>query len=85
MHSATATLFDYNMPNGLGNYILDRLKSSPVTKDTPVVIITKVEDKVLERRLLAMGAAAFLNKPVAFELMRPHPAGHIGIIAGEVA
>jgi CheY-like chemotaxis protein len=78
---ASAILLDYNMPNGQGDYILDRLKRSPVTSHIPVIVITGVKDKVLERRMLAMGAAAFLNKPVAFERLRAELAQYIDILS----
>jgi CheY-like chemotaxis protein len=80
-HPASAILLDYNLPNGQGDYILDRLKRSPVTKDIPVFVITGVRDKVLERRMLAMGAAAFLTKPVTFSVLRQHLARYMDILA----
>jgi CheY-like chemotaxis protein len=80
-HPASAILLDYNMPNGQGDYILDRLKRSPVTKDIPVIIITGVKDKVLERRMLAMGAAGFFHKPLKFEELRQHLANYMDILA----
>jgi CheY-like chemotaxis protein len=80
-HPASAILLDYNLPNGQGDYILDRLKRSSVTKDIPVIIITGVKDKTLERRMLAMGAAGFLNKPVTFSILRQHLARYIDILA----
>jgi response regulator RpfG family c-di-GMP phosphodiesterase len=63
---ASAILLDYQMPNGQGDYILDRLKSNPITRDLPVFMITGVKDKMLERRVMAMGAAGYLLKPVDF-------------------
>jgi CheY-like chemotaxis protein len=80
-HPASAILLDYNMPNGQGDYILDRLKRSPVTRDIPVFIITGVKDKVLERRMLAMGAAGFFNKPFEFERLRAELARYIDILS----
>jgi CheY-like chemotaxis protein len=67
---ARAILLDYQMPNGQGDYILRRLKENPVTRDIPVIMITGVKDKMLERRVLSMGAKAYLVKPVDFEQLR---------------
>jgi CheY-like chemotaxis protein len=67
---AQAILLDYQMPNGQGDYILNRLKDNPITRDIPVIMITGVRDHVLERRVMAMGAAAFMQKPVNFERLR---------------
>jgi CheY-like chemotaxis protein len=80
-HPASAILLDYNMPNGQGDYILDRLKNNPVTKDIPVFVITGAKDKMLERRMMAMGAADFLHKPVDFKKLRDDLARYIDILA----
>jgi CheY-like chemotaxis protein len=77
---ANAILLDFNMPNGQGDYILGRLKDNPVTRDIPVVIITGGRDKMLERRMLAMGATAFFVKPVGFDQLREHLSKYIDIL-----
>ena len=77
---ASAILLDFNMPDGQGDYILGRLKDNPVTRDVPVVIITGTRDKVLERRMLAMGATAFFVKPVSFDQLREHLSKYIDIL-----
>ena len=77
---ASAILLDFNMPNGQGDYILGRLKDNPVTKDIPVVVITGMKDKMLERRMLAMGATAFFVKPVSFDQLREHLSKYIDIL-----
>lgn len=64
---ASAILLDFNMPNGQGDYILQRLKRNPVTMDIPVIVLTGNKDQQLQRRMLSMGAAAFLTKPLEFE------------------
>ena len=65
-----AILLDYQMPNGPGDYILERLKKNPATKDIPVVVITGRKDRTLELKVLNRGAARFLYKPLDFgELM----------------
>jgi CheY-like chemotaxis protein len=77
---ASAILLDFNMPEGQGDYILGRLKDNPVTRDIPVVVITGMRDKMLERRMLAMGATAFFVKPVSFEQLREHLSKYIDIL-----
>lgn len=59
-----AILLDYMLPNGRGDYILTRLQDNLVTKDIPVIVVTGQCDKMLERRMLAMGATAYLTKPI---------------------
>jgi response regulator RpfG family c-di-GMP phosphodiesterase len=69
------------MPNGQGDYVLDRLKSNPVTKDIPVFVVTGTQDKVLERRMRALGAAGYLQKPVDFDELRAQMSAYIDILA----
>jgi CheY-like chemotaxis protein len=78
---ASAILLDYQMPNGQRDYILDRLKSNPITRDIPVFMITGIRDKTLERRVMAMGAAGFFNKPIQFESLRQRLANYIDALA----
>ena len=77
---ASAILLDYNMPNGQGDYILGRLKDNPVTKNIPVIVITGVRDKSLERKMYGLGAERFLTKPVQFETLRDELAKFIEIL-----
>jgi CheY-like chemotaxis protein len=65
-----AIVLDYMMPNGRGDYILSRLLDNPVTKDIPVIVVTGQSDKMLERRMLAMGAKAYLRKPLDFSQLK---------------
>jgi response regulator RpfG family c-di-GMP phosphodiesterase len=71
---------DHQLPNGQGDYVRDRLKMNPVTQYIPVFIVTGMKDRMLERRMPAMGAAGFLNKPVDFEQFRAQLANHIDIL-----
>jgi CheY-like chemotaxis protein len=84
-HPASAILLDYNMPNGQGDYILGRLKENPATRDIPVIILTGVRDKWLERKMYGLGASGFLNKPVQFDALRSALARHLDILAEPVA
>jgi CheY-like chemotaxis protein len=78
---ARAILLDYNMPNGQGDYILGRLHDNPVTRHIPVIVITGVRDKSLERTMYGLGAKRFLTKPVQFETLRDELAKYIEILA----
>lgn len=69
LEPAHAILLDYEMPNGQGDYVLRRLKESPATRDIPVIMITGRKGGAIERKVRNLGAAAFLNKPIAFETL----------------
>ncbi|MBI3464624.1 MAG: response regulator [Planctomycetes bacterium] len=65
---------DYMMPEGQGNYLLERLKNHPLTKNIPVIVLTgrTVEgrkDGAIERLMLDLGAVRLLTKPVDFEVL----------------
>ena len=68
--SPKAILLDYQMPDGDGEYILRRLKESPLTSSVPVIVITGMGDAPLKRRMLASGANEFLHKPVRWERLK---------------
>ena len=61
--------------------MLRRLKESPVTSDIPVIMITGVKDKSVERKTRGLGAAAYFEKPVKFEELRVELAKYIDILA----
>jgi len=64
---ADAIILDFNLPNGQGDFVLRRLKSNPLTKNIPVVVLTGVKDQTLEQRMMSLGAAKFLTKPLDFD------------------
>jgi CheY-like chemotaxis protein len=76
---------DYHMPEGSGQYLLGRLKGTPLLKDIPVIMLTGARigndrDFALERRFLGeYGAAAFLAKPVDLDALLGALAEHIAI------
>lgn len=67
MQPASAIILDYQMPNGRGDYVLRRLKETPVTRDIPVIVLTGRKEASIRRMMLNLGADAFLTKPVEFE------------------
>lgn len=57
-------LLDLNLPGSTGNHILKNLKTCPDTKDIPVIVLTMEATAGVQRQILALGAVAFLTKPV---------------------
>lgn len=60
-----AIILDIAMPAGGGWSVLERLKASSKTRAIPVVVLTALTDPQLPARAKALGADAFLVKPVA--------------------
>jgi response regulator RpfG family c-di-GMP phosphodiesterase len=77
---ARVILLDFHMPNGEGDYILRRLKENPVTKNIPVFILSGTKDRVLQRRLIAMGAIEFFEKPIDFKRLIERIADYVDIL-----
>ena len=63
-HSPDAILLDINMPGGTGVAALKRLKQSVKTSQIPVVVLSGTTDPEIPDTVRAMGAEAFLPKPV---------------------
>jgi CheY-like chemotaxis protein len=57
-------LLDLKMPNGEGPYVLTKLKNNQQTKNIPILILTVESNPGVQRKMLSMGAEAFLTKPV---------------------
>ncbi len=66
---------DYAMPDGTGEYMLNRLKEADDTRDIPVMVLTahKVEghkDYALERDFMGrLGVVSFLAKPISLDAL----------------
>lgn len=82
--SPAAIILDIAMPAGGGWSVLQRLKASSKTRGIPVVVLTALSDPTLPEKAKALGADAFLAKPVAPNELRstldrflnpPPPAG----------
>jgi CheY-like chemotaxis protein len=65
-----AVLLDIQMPGGTGLDTLKRLRTSSKTQAIPVIAISGLQDPEMSKRVLALGAAEFLPKPVDFERLR---------------
>jgi CheY-like chemotaxis protein len=58
-------VLDINMPAGDGFMVYKRLENLVDSAATPVIFITASEKPGLRERAMGLGAAAFLQKPVA--------------------
>lgn len=57
-------LLDINLPGGLdGLSVCTKLRTTPQTREIPVVIISAVTDDEVKRRSRDAGATAFFEKP----------------------
>jgi len=58
---------DLRMPQGRGQDVVACLVRNPHTRHIPIIVLTGVFDEELRRRMLNLGVAAYLTKPVSFE------------------
>lgn len=56
-------LLDIQMPFGMGETVLQYLRSRPDTQKIPVIVITGLDDPKLEGRVFNEGAQGFIRKP----------------------
>ncbi len=80
-HPADAIILDVEMPNGSGDEVLRLLKDDESTRDVPVIVLTCHKDRVFRRKMLDMGAIAYLNKPLDFSELQRELAKHIDILS----
>ena len=59
-----AVILDINMPAGTGYEVLKRMRSNPKSSLIPVIVLTGSIQLSEEQKVKAMGADAFLQKPV---------------------
>lgn len=57
-------LLDLLMPRISGFEFLEEIRQKDVTKETPVIVITAVNDDEYKKKALKLGATEVLNKPV---------------------
>ena len=60
-------LLDLNLPDMTGIDILEKLKSNPHTKRSPVVVLTTTDDAREIQRCYDLGANVYITKPVNYE------------------
>jgi len=59
-----AVILDIHMPAGTGYEVLKRMRSNPKSSLIPVIVLTGSLQPSEEQRVKALGADAFLRKPV---------------------
>ena len=63
-HRPDVILLDLHLPDTSGRQVLQRLRTYPETRDTPVIILSADATKTQIARLTAEGAAGYLTKPL---------------------
>lgn len=76
-------ILDVNLPGASGLDILARLRAEGSA--LPVVMVSGPGDAAARRRAFELGAAAFLDKPVAFDLLQRTLAAALGRDAAALA
>jgi signal transduction histidine kinase/ActR/RegA family two-component response regulator len=70
-HKPQLILLDLHLPDMSGEQVLQRLRDDPATASIPVVIVSADATPGQVQRLLAVGAAGYLTKPIEVpELLR---------------
>ena len=79
-YPADAIILDVEMPNGSGDEVLRLLKQDESTRHVPVIVLTCRNDRVFRRKMIDLGAAAYLNKPLNFPELQHELGKHIDIL-----
>lgn len=64
-----AILLDITMPGGNGLTLADRIKTSAKTQDIPIIFLTASKQPELREKAMAIGGAAFFEKPYDFDYL----------------
>jgi len=64
---ALLVLLDLNLPDMSGVDILEKIKSNPNIRRSPVVILTTTDDEREIQRCYDLGANVYITKPVNYE------------------
>lgn len=80
-YPADAIILDIEMPNVTGDEVLRLLKETESTKHTPVIVLSCRKERNFQQKMLDMGAAAYLTKPLEFSQLQKELAKHIDILA----
>ncbi len=67
--SPDAILLDITMPGGNGLTLAERLKSSANTQNIPIIFLTASKQPELREKAMAIGGAAFFEKPYDFDYL----------------
>ncbi|MDR0249140.1 MAG: response regulator [Oscillospiraceae bacterium] len=74
-------LLDIMMPEMDGLQVLEMMRSNPVTKEIPVIIISAAGEETVEIKGLALGAVDFVAKPFRPEVVKVRIANQLIISA----
>jgi two-component system, response regulator len=66
MHTPDLILLDLNLPIIDGFSLLKKIRSSPSTKHTPVIVLTSSDEEKDIRTSYDLGANSYIRKPVDF-------------------
>jgi len=66
-HRHLLILLDLNLPDMTGVDILERVKSNPHTKRSPVIVLTTTDDAREIQRCYDLGANVYITKPVDYD------------------
>ncbi|MFC4295214.1 response regulator [Novosphingobium tardum] len=67
LNGPAMVLLDLNLPDMSGTAILEKIKTDPVLRRTPVVVLTTTDDKVEIQRCYDLGCNVYITKPVNYE------------------
>ena len=86
-HHPQAILLDLGLPGGDGFVVLERLKSTSLLSDIPVIVVTVRDRQEAEEKARHLGAAAYVSKPVQVDALMASLqtllTTHDGVLAGE--
>lgn len=77
-HVPDLILLDLVMPGMEGDEVCRLIRSEPVTRDIPVIMISSRSDEESRRRCLYAGCDDFLTKPVSLEVLNQTVEKHLG-------
>ena len=63
-------LLDLMLPAGGGLQVLQNMRNSTKTMNTPVIVITGIKDVEYEQKVIKAGVEAYLEKPYDFEQLK---------------
>lgn len=72
-------LLDIDMPGEDGFQVIRRIKAIPAIADVPVIFVTSLSDKDIERRGLESGAVDFVGNQFAPEIIRARVLHHVDL------
>lgn len=56
-------LLDLQLPAGSGQWVLTNLRSHPITRKIPIIILTGMQNSEVQQETEIRGAQAFMRKP----------------------